>query len=170
MASSAGTEAATSCALKLAMAASIDRATSLPPGTRAHVLSIPSKRSRVGMSPARSTNGSMRGPSLKGGPETSKPCVLCMPRLRAAIEANDSPDAGSRPPTSIFTTPGPSGTSAGKPAIGVPATGFAAVTPRPTLWTMRRACHGLRSPSFSGNAVGSAAKRKASMARTADAV
>ena len=31
------------------------------------------------------------------------------------MEANDSPVTGSRTPTSIFTTPGPSGTSAGQP-------------------------------------------------------
>ncbi len=99
-----------------------------------------------------------------------KPCVLCMPRLRAAIDANDSPDTGSRPPTSTFTTPGPSGTSAGMPATAMPAPGFAAAAPRPTLWTMRRACQGRSPLSWSGNAAGSAASLKASTASTAEAV
>ena len=71
----------------------------------------------------------------------SKPCVLCIARLRAAIEANDSPSTGSMPPTSIFTTPVP---SPGGTAAPVPGT--------PTLWTIRKGCHGVSSPSCSGNA------------------
>jgi len=121
IASNAGTRAAASCALNFAISSSIDRATSAPPGTRFHVMSTPSKRSFVAASPSSSTNGSIREPSFTGGPPMPKPCVLCMPRLRAAIDANDSPDTGSRPPTSTFTTPGPSGMFAGKPATAMPA-------------------------------------------------
>ncbi len=167
---SVGTLAAGSCRLKVAIAWSTDRAISAPPGTRFQVVSTPSRRSFDAGSPASSTNGSIREPSFTGGPPMPKPCVLCMPRLRAAIDANDSPDTGSRPPTSIFTTPGPSGTFAGEPAMGTPAPGFAAAAPRPTLWTMRRACQGRSSRSCSGNAAGSAASRNASTASTADAV
>ena len=118
------------------------RAMSAPPWIRFHVVSTPSRRSFVAASPASSTNGSIREPSFTGGLPMPKPCVLCIPRLRAAIDANDSPDTGSRPPTSAFTTPGPSGTFAGAPATAMPAPGFAAAAPCPTLWTMRRACQG----------------------------
>ena len=170
IASSAGTPAATSCGLNVAIASSIERAISAPPGTRVHVVSTPSRRSVATGSPASSTNGSIREPSCTGGAPMPKPCVLCMPRLRAAIDANDSPDTGSRPPTSTFTTPGPSGTFAGEPAMAMPPPGFAAPTPWPTLWTMRRACQGRSSRSCSGNAAGSAASRNASTASTADAV
>ena len=170
IASSARTRAGASCALNAAISSSTARAIPAPPGTRFHVRSTPSKRSFAGMSPASSTNGSTREPSLTGGPIAPKPCVLCMPRLRFAMDANDSPVTGSRPPTSIFVTPGPSGTSAGMPATAKLPPGFAAAAPRPTLWTMRRACQGLSVRSWSGKAAGSAASRNASTASTAEAV
>ena len=66
IASSAGTLAAGSCALNVAIASSIDRAISAPPGTRFHVVSTPSRRSFVAGSPASSTNGSIREPSCHG--------------------------------------------------------------------------------------------------------
>ena len=120
IASSAGTLAAGSCGLNVAIASSIDRPISAPPGTRFHVVSTPSRMSFVAGSPPSSRKGSIREPR-PGGPPMPKPCVLCMPRLRAAIDANDSPDTGSWPSTSIFTTPGPSGTFAGEPATAMPA-------------------------------------------------
>ena len=93
------------------------------------------------------------------GVSTLKPCVLCMPRLRAAMAAKDSPDTGSLPPISSFSSG-----AALSPAAPAPA------PPRPTLWKMRVACHGVSSRSCSGNACGSPASLKASTARTTDAV
>ena len=102
IASSTGTLAAGSSTLNPVIACSVKRAISAPPGTRLHVVSTPSRRSRVAGSPPSSRKVSILGPPVTARGPTPNPCVLCMARLRAAIEANDSPDTGSSPPTSSF--------------------------------------------------------------------
>jgi glutamate-ammonia-ligase adenylyltransferase len=96
-----------------------------PPGARPHVVSTPSRRSWLAGSPASSTKDSVFGLSIlgvSGPPSAVKPCVLCMARLRPAIETNDSPSTGSLPPTSIFTA-----------AVSLPGAAAAPVPVRPTL-------------------------------------
>ena len=135
-----------SSALNCAIASLGQAPISAPPGTRLHVVSTPSRRSFVAGSPPSGTNG--LDPRPLGHHErapTPKPCVLCMARLRAAIEANDSPDTGSSPPTSSFTTPI-------SPPRGEPPAPAAAA--RPTLWRMRCGCHGVELAELLGKRLG----------------
>ena len=73
-------------------------------------------------SPPSGRKVSILGPPATARGPTPNPCVLCMARLRAAIEANDSPDAGSSPPTSSFNTP-----------VSLPPATPAPAPPGPTL-------------------------------------
>ena len=144
IASSAGTLAAGSSALNPAIAclgqASDLGATRHAAPRRVHsVEEIP----RGGLAPEQAESVSILGPPATARGPTPNPCVLCMARLRAAIEANDSPDTGSSPPTRA---------SARRPRCLRPTP--APAPPRPTLWKMRLGCHGVSSPSCSGNACG----------------
>ena len=133
---------------------------SAPPGTRFQVVSTPSKISLLAGSPASSWNDSARRgpPRPPPRPKLSKPCDLCIARLRPAISANDSFNTGSVPPMSMRT---------------------AAVVGRAARTAASKAAavhqHALRLPrgkSFncSGNAFGSPASLNASTASTAEAV
>ena len=82
------------------------------------------------------------------GPPMPKPCVLCMARLRAAIEANDSPDTGSSPPTRSSPRP-----------ISLPFAGDAGsrrrirrTRPADVVDDASAVATGVSSPSCSGNA------------------
>src|ERR1017187_6185135 len=94
-ASRAGTLAEGSSRLNCAITPSAIRPTSAAPGTRPHVESTPSRMSPVAGSPASSLNDSKRGPlPMIAAAKFPRPCVLCMDRLCAAIEPNDSPVTG----------------------------------------------------------------------------
>ena len=90
---SAGTLAAGSSGSNRAIASSVNRPISAPPGTRFHVVSTPSRMIlRGGLAAEQHERTRSSRPPAAAEPPRPKPCVLCMARLRAAIEANDSPE------------------------------------------------------------------------------
>src|SRR5205807_2207347 len=84
-----------------------------------HVVSTPSRMSSVAGSPASVRNDSIGDAGGGGASPIPKPCVLCIARLRAAIDANVSPSTGSTPVMSSFTTPAVAGTAVA-PAPPIP--------------------------------------------------
>ena len=121
IANKAGALTTGSSGLNCAIASSVNRPISAPPGTRFHVVSTPSRMSCFADSPASGKKDSIVEPAATALLPISKPCVLCIARLRAAIEANASPSTGSMPPTSIFTAPVPSPRDTAAPVPGRPA-------------------------------------------------
>src|SRR5262249_22038861 len=82
-----------------------------------------------------------------------------MARLRAAIDAKDSLDTGSRPPISTFTTPGPPGTFAGEPATAMPAGRLPPGGARPPVGAKGRPRPGPTAPGPCGNPRGARWRR-----------